>query len=515
METAGPPTTTAGGVDPGTDAPGGPPRSPSPRTGRHAGRGRRRVFRRHSPGGPAAERIARPANGPGSSLPRTLAEALWFPAALFLGFVFCFAPALHAPQPHQVKVVAAGTTTASQVGTALQQKRPGGFEVTAVADDRAARRAVLDRDAAAGFVGHGRHPVLYVAKADGGSLEQALTTTFTGVAAAEHVHLTVTDVAPTAGKDLTGSTVMYFAIAWSVPGYILATTLLRATALNRRRKLLTIAGSAAVFSIVGFLVGNGLGYLPDKPSAMAVAFLLTMAVGTTTSGLAPFVKQFLPAVGMGLFIVVSIPTSGGAVPAPLLPAFFQDLHAVMPLANAIDALRGVLYFDGAGVGEPVLVLCGWTAAGGALLGLDAWLRHRRMAAAQADGELEDVAEPPVDDPSSEMPVPTALPVHRHHFGEPVPILVGTVHDSEQQPVRGAAVTVIDAGGRQLVRTTSDEHGEYAATGLPEGWLSVVVSSAGRRPVVHQRLLRPGSAVRVDVTMDRHHVEAPLRAPVGG
>jgi hypothetical protein len=204
---------------------------------------------------------------------------------------------------------------------------------------------------------------------------------------------------------------------------------------------------------------------------------------------------------MGLFIVLSIPTSGGPVPAPMLPTFFQYVHAVMPLANAVDALRGALYFDGAGVLKPVLVLCAWIAAGAALLGLDAWLRNRGTAGPYGDGGQDEIEEPPVDDPALEMPIPTALPVHRHHhFGEPVPMLVGTVHDSEQQPVRGASVVVLDASGRQLLRTTTDEHGEYAATGLPEGYLGIVVSSAGRNPLVHQKLLRPGAVVRADFAL---------------
>ncbi|TFV31976.1 hypothetical protein E4K10_12915 [Streptomyces sp. T1317-0309] len=39
-------------------------------------------------------------------------------------------------------------------------------------------------------------------------------------------------------------------------------------------------------------------------------------------------------------------------------------------------MKGILYFDDAGVLKPVLVLCAWIAAGAALLGLDAWRHHR-------------------------------------------------------------------------------------------------------------------------------------------
>jgi hypothetical protein len=181
----------------------------------------------------------------------------------------------------------------------------------------------------------------------------------------------------------------------------------------------------------------------------------------------------------------------------MLPTFFQHLHTVMPLGNAVDALRGALYFDDTGVLKPVLVLCAWIAAGAALLGLDAWRQHRRIVRLEAEGEEEYVPEPPVEDPAVEAPVPTALPVHAHHFGEQLPMLEGVVRDDEQQPIRHVAVTVMDTGGRQLVRTATNARGEYAVTGLPEGYVSVVVSHPGRSPLVHQKLLQTGVAVRSD------------------
>ncbi|MEW2625528.1 carboxypeptidase regulatory-like domain-containing protein [Streptomyces sp. NPDC048106] len=454
------------------------------------------------------DRMAQPAR---PSRARTLAEAAWFPAALFLGFLFCFAPALHSPQPHHAHVVVAGAAEARDVAAVLERTEPGGFDITAVPHAADARQAVRDRTAVAGLAPgqHGKHPVLFVAKANGASLEQALTTTFGQVVGDRSQHLAVQDVAPTVSKDRMGTTLVYFGIAWSVPGYILATTLLRATAFDRRRKLLAILGVAALFGVVGFAVGVGLGYLPHDPVAMLVSFLLTTAVATFASGLAPFTRQFFPAVGMTLFIVLSIPTSGGAAPAAMLPTFFQYVHAVIPLGNAVEALRSALYFGGAGMLRPVLVLCAWIAAGAALMGLDAW-RHRRAARADAGEEIQD---PPVDDPSMEAPAPTALPVHRHHFGEPEPDLVGTVRDPHRRPVPRALVTVLDPSGRQLVSTLTNARGEYAATGLPEGYLSIVAALPGRQPGVQQRLLGSGDVVRADFLLrDRHDAVPEAVAP---
>ncbi|MFJ2091450.1 carboxypeptidase regulatory-like domain-containing protein [Streptomyces sp. NPDC087901] len=440
---------------------------------------------------------------------RTLAEALWFPAALFLGFLFCFAPALHSPTPHHTKIAVAGAKTQAIEG--LQRLHPGWFDITSVPDAAQARLAVHDREAAAGLV-TGDDEVLYVAGANGAVLSQKLSTVFTTLADEHGRTLTVVDVAPTAHDDPMGTSTVYLGIAWSVPGYILATTLLRATAFDRRRKFLAVLGVSAAFSIVGSSVAGALGYLPVSPSSLGIAFLLTTAVATTSLGLAPFTRQFFPAVGMGLFIVLSIPTSGGPAPAPLLPAVFQYVHTVMPLANAVDALRGIVYFGGAGTLKPSLVLCAWTAAGAVLLGVDA-LRHRRRDAREAAVmEPEDVPELLGDDPALHFPGPAALPAHGHHFGDREPDLVGTVYFAGRGSVPNAAVIVIDGHGRQLVRTATDEHGHYAIAGLPEGHLSVLATAAGQAPAVQRKHLRPGTVVRADFTLLAPPVPSALTVP---
>ncbi|KFG72865.1 carboxypeptidase regulatory-like domain-containing protein [Streptomyces mutabilis] len=435
---------------------------------------------------------------------RTLLEAAWFPAALFLGFLFSFAPALHSPQPHHAEVVVAGSATAREVDAALERTAPGGFDVTAVSTPAETREAVRDRTAVAGYAAGDHDPVLFVAKANGASLKQAVTSAFAEVAAEHSGRLDVRDVAPTVAGDRLGTTLVYFAIAWSVPGYILATTLLRAVTFDRRRKVLSILGVSALFSAVGYGVGVGLGYLPHSPVTLPVAFLLTAAVATFASGLAPFTRQFFPAVGMTLFIVLSIPTSGGVAPAPMLPTFFQYVHTVMPLGNAVDALRSALYFDGAGLLKPILVLGTWFAVGAALLALDAHLHQRKAARLDA---CQEVQEPPVDDPALETPIPTAIPVHPHHFGEPAPDLVGTVRDTWEQPVRHAAVTVLGPDGRHLVSTSTNARGQYAVTGLPEDHLGIVVSSPGHQPAVQRRLLRSGEVAHADFVLQHRHAVA--------
>jgi hypothetical protein len=62
----------------------------------------------------------------------------------------------------------------------------------------------------------------------------------------------------------------------------------------------------------------------------------------------------------------------------------------------------------------------------------------------------------------------------------------------------------------LVHTTTNARGDYAVTGLPEGYISLVVSSVGRKPVVHQVLLHFGAVARADAILHDRSVEASSR-----
>ncbi|MCP2164005.1 carboxypeptidase regulatory-like domain-containing protein [Goodfellowiella coeruleoviolacea] len=431
---------------------------------------------------------------------RVLVESLWFPAFFFLGFLFCYLLAFHNPTPHHVPVAVANPAVAQQIGTALNQASPGAFDVEAIsgtAED--ARQAVLDRDVVAGYAVDASGPVLYVAKADGYMLEQVLTKTFTSIAAQTGHQLTVTDVAPTAGGDAMGTGLFYLAMAWNIPAYITVMMLLRAT-ISRRNKVLTLLGVGAVFSVLGFYVGVAMDVIPNDPAVIPVAFLLTQAVALPSYGLVPFVKQFFPGVAMGLFVMLSMPSSGGAVPHQLVPPFFGVLHPVMPLGNLVDAARGIFYFDGAGVLRPVLVLCAWVLLGVALIGGHALAQRRAEQRAEGGGELAEVAEPPVEDPAVEMPRPTALPTRGHHFGEQLPALLGAVRTAEGEPVVGVAVTITNGHGRQLVRTTTDQDGRYAISGLSEQFVNVVVSAPDWAPAARRVLIREGGTARQDFAL---------------
>ncbi|GAA5157523.1 hypothetical protein GCM10023214_17200 [Amycolatopsis dongchuanensis] len=424
-------------------------------------------------------------------LTRTLAETLWFPVFFFTGFLVCYLLAFHQPTPHHVKVAVADPAAAARIDAALGQASPGAFDVLPVASGDAARQAVLDRDATAGFSADPAHPTLYVAKADGYMLESILTQTFTPIAARSGGTMAVVDLAPTASGDPMGTGMFYLVLAWNIPSYIVVMMLLRAVTMSRRTKLWLLVGWAAFLSVAGYLGGLAMHVIPNHPAVIPLAFLLSLGISLTSFGFVPIAKQYFPGVAMGLFVLLSMPSSGGAVPVQLVPGFFRALHPFMPMGNLIEAARGIFYFNGVGILRPILMLCAWVLVGVALVAGHALWQKRKAAPEQA------VAEPPVEDPVFEMPQPTAVPARHRHFGEPVPVVSGAVRGSEGEPVPGAVVTVMGGRGQQLVRTVADESGCYAVAGLPEQFVDLVVSAPGRYSTVRRILVREGETRRED------------------
>ncbi|WP_433138772.1 carboxypeptidase regulatory-like domain-containing protein [Actinomadura nitritigenes] len=434
------------------------------------------------------------------TLLKPLAGSLWFPLLFFFGFLICYMLPFHSPEPHDVRVAVSPPAVAGRLGPALDRKAPGAFEIIPVGDASDARKKILSRQAVAAYSVEGpAQATLFIAKADGTFLEQAATSTFTSVAKQGGQTIRTVELVPTARGDVTGTGLFYLSMAWNIAPYIAVMMLMRAVTLSRRVKVLTLAVMGAFMAVVGFYVALAMDVVPNDPVAIAYGFLITQAVAQFTYGLVPFVRQFIPGVAITLFVLLSIPSSGGAIPYQLVPGFFRALHPVMPLGNLLDALHGVFYFDYEGLLRPTLVLCGWAAAGFALVGVGAYVQHRKGAEAEAGAAAEEEL---VEDPTFEAPAPHAVsPAHHEHFGEVVPGLVGTVRTASGDPVADALVTVLATGGRQLMRTRTDDEGRYAAAGLPEDFVTVLLLARGHTPAVARVLLTTGRTHRQDFVLE--------------
>ncbi|MDI2028090.1 carboxypeptidase regulatory-like domain-containing protein [Saccharopolyspora sp. TS4A08] len=427
---------------------------------------------------------------------RTLVNTLWFPAFFICGFMLCYLLPLHAPKPHDMPVVVVGDQAAHQLATTFEAAMPGGFDVTAVPDEAGAREAITQREAVAGY--DPDNGELLYAKANGSALMMILQQIFTPVASATGHHLVLTDLAPSAPGDVMGTGLLYCLLAMNIPPYVTVMMLLRAE-LRTRQKLAALVGVGAFAAVVCYSAALAMGVIYNRPLLLLVGFLLTQAVGWTSFGLVPFVKQFLPGVAMGTFVLLSMPSSGGAIPKELVPPFFQALHGFLPLGQAVDAMRGILYFDGVGAPRGIIGLCCWYALGIALVvGHRLWVRRKGdPAAVTAAGtyEHEDDGDVVVD-PVLEAPKPRK---HR--------TLSGTVRDGDGTPVPGAILTITDQSGLQLARLVTSTDGEYEVHDLPEGFATVVVSAQGRRPAVDRVPVRSGRSGDQDFVLSTERLAA--------
>lgn len=428
-----------------------------------------------------------------SSLVRTLASALWFPMFFIVGFMVCYLLPFHAPAPHDMPVAVVGEQAAHQLGAAFEQQMPGGVDVTAVPDAQAARESITEREAVAAY--DPAHGELFYAKANGSALLMVLQQLFTPVASAAGHQLVLTDLAPSAPGDVMGTGLFYCLLAMNIPPYITVMMLLRAE-LSTRQKLLALVGVGAFDSVVCYVAALSMDVIHNQPVLMLIGFLLTQAVGWVTFGLVPYFKQFIPGVAMGLFVLLSMPSSSGAIPKELVPPFFQSLHRFLPLGQAVDSMRGILYFDGAGALPGVLGLCVWCALGVALVVFNQVRASRKQAddpeAATTAGtyEHEDDSDVVVD-PVLEAPKP------KHHH-----TLTGTVRDADGRPVPGAVVTVTDSGGMQLAHLLTSSDGRYEVHDLPRQYVTVVASAPRMRPAVDRVSVRSGRVDECDFVLAR-------------
>ncbi|MET8557036.1 carboxypeptidase regulatory-like domain-containing protein [Streptomyces sp. NPDC004959] len=431
-----------------------------------------------------------------TDLARILAGGLWFPLLFFFGFLLCYALPFHNPTPHDVRVAVSGPQAAREIRAGFGKASPGAFDIVTAGSPAEARRKVLDRDTEAAFAADAARPTLYLAKADGALLEQAVTTAFRTVVERGGGQLTTVELVPTASGDTSGTGLFYLTMSLNISAYIAVMMLIRAH-LTRRGKLLTLVCLSAFMSVVAYLIGRGLDIVPGEPLGILYLFLLSQAVAWVTYGLVPFVKQFLPGVAITLFVLLSIPSSGGAIPYQMVPAFFRALHPVFPLGNVIEALHGIFSFDGKGVLRPTLVLCAWLLLGLLLVALGAVLARRK----EHEHAGAAVPEAPVEDPALEAPVPHAVTPGAHDpFGERAVVLGGEVFHDDGRPAPGVFITVLGHDGHQLLHTVTDEDGRWGAAGLPEDWVTVLALAKGHRPAASRVLPREGHVTRQDFVL---------------
>ncbi len=163
-------------------------------------------------------------------------------------------------------------------------------------------------------------------------------------------------------------------IAWVFGGYIAATLvglIGQPRSSSRRRAAARVAALAGfsilagVLSVVMLRVCFGV-FSGHVVALSAIAALTVFASAAATAG----IQAAAGAAGTGLvilvFVILGNAASGGPFARPLLPGLWRTLGGLLPPGASVDLARSALFFDGARIAGPILVLVAWAAVGTAL-----------------------------------------------------------------------------------------------------------------------------------------------------
>lgn len=286
---------------------------------------------------------------------------------LLLTLIGLLGTATHDPRPHDIPVgLSAPPALVAQLTGSFGAAAPGAFKFTTYDSEASARAAIDARDIAAALVVGPAGPRLIVAGAAGDAISGGVTAAFTGAFRAQNAQLAVEVVHPFQSGDPHGIG-LFFLVLGILVSTVFATALiaLRGRDQNAMTQIGMVITYAALAGICGALGTAWIveGYGDKLWQVMALAGLLSLAVGSVTVACA---RAFGPAgVAISALVVVllGLVSSGGPLGSELLPDAYRAMGPWMPAGQAYSALRGALYFDGAGVGGPLVVLAVWASVG--------------------------------------------------------------------------------------------------------------------------------------------------------
>ena len=302
--------------------------------------------------------------------PKAVAIVLFPAMVLMLAFAFSYVGAFHEPTPHNVPIAVVGPPAAA----AQLNRLPGDpLEARQASSRPDALSQINDRDV------YGAYEVatnrLFVASAANRATAVALEETFDRVAAAQRrPAVRVTDVKPLPPNDPNGTAAFYAVIAWVFGGYIAATLigLIGDPRSRSRERAAARMGAFAGFGIVAGVLSVVMlracfGVFSGHMVAMsAIAALTIFASGAAAAGLQAAAGPAGTGLVILVFVILGNSASGGPFARPLLPGLWRTVGGVLPPGAGVDLARSALFFDGARIAGPILVLVGWAVLGTAL-----------------------------------------------------------------------------------------------------------------------------------------------------
>jgi hypothetical protein len=293
--------------------------------------------------------------------------------------------AIQNPKPHDIAVGLVGPApAAAQIASAFTTNAPGTFDFTTYSSEADARAAIDDRSVDGALILGAGAPKLIVAGAAGDASVAVMTAAFSNAFKGQGATLDVETVHPYAAGDAHGLVLFFVVVA------VIISTLVAQIA------LFTLAGGIGAGPRIGVVAAFALlsgpvavwtaswivgGFGSDLVGATAVVMLASAAVGATVAGFARLLGRAGVALAVLVVVLLDLVSSGGPGGSRLLPDFYRALSPWMPAPQLFDALRDTLYFNGAGLTWPVLVLAAWLVGGLIVIALGGLVAGRRAVAA--------------------------------------------------------------------------------------------------------------------------------------
>ncbi|MFD9113428.1 hypothetical protein [Streptomyces bottropensis] len=273
---------------------------------------------------------------------------------------------------HDVPIAVAGPPTAVKpVSAALDQRLPGGFAITEVADTSAAERLIRDREVYGAIDISSGAPQVITASAAGAAVAQTLQGVAVGLGQAQAQGVgkkaSVRDIVALPADDPRGAGLAAGALPLIMGGLLAALLLTRLV-----RGIARQAAGALTFAITGGLAAAAilqlwLGSLDGSYLVNTGAIALAIAATTLTIiGLESQLGYAGFGLGAVIMMLIGNPLSGTSTSPEMLPGWSGTLGQLLPPGAGGQLLRSTAFFDGHGSTHSVLVLMTWLGFGVAL-----------------------------------------------------------------------------------------------------------------------------------------------------
>jgi hypothetical protein len=288
--------------------------------------------------------------------------------------------AIKDPRPHDIPVGLVGPAQAvAQISTNFGSAAPGAFKFTTYATESDARAALDDQSVDGILVLGSGAPHLVLAGAAGDTATGVITAAFTNAFKAQGVAPTVETVHPFAAGDAHGLILFFVVVATLISTLVAQAVAGIRPKVGLRAQLATVIFYAVVAALAGMgtaaWITGGYGSSAGFWAAAGLVGLASAAVGAVVSGLARLLGPAGIALAALVVVLTGLVSSGGPVGSQFLPDFYRALAPWMPAGQLYSALRGALFFDGLGIGFPIVGLAGWLLAGLVLMGLGEVVRR--------------------------------------------------------------------------------------------------------------------------------------------